>query len=352
MVELFLEKNSTRYGELIPSNTGNVYNRIKTYMDNVISYFHNSNINASNNNIIVKIINEIGIDYNWNIYTILQYVSNSITGIRSTLKISDEYNMFAIEHGIMFNTTEMLYLNNRTNITNIRNIDLSNWRDYSPVRVKNHEFIDMYLNHPLLINGMGSIAIYDIDIIGLIIMYKYYCLDRKSAGLNIDTHQFVARYVLTNMIPSMCDIVLLNRYLGKGSIYCINRQRIGATAVNIIDTDLKQLKMKLNVLSNNKHFIIEMLRNIKLITNKDAYEMLVMKNYYETYRNRIYLTLVLFDYIQYIIKFIDMNKYSNPGYASRLKKYISIMINGNIYLNNDKLKMRVDNILTTLNGEL
>ena len=31
MVELFLEKNSTRYGELIPSNTGNVYNRIKTY---------------------------------------------------------------------------------------------------------------------------------------------------------------------------------------------------------------------------------------------------------------------------------------------------------------------------------
>ena len=47
-----------------------------------------------------------------------------------------------------------------------------------------------------------------------------------------------------------------------------------------------------------------------------------------------------------------MNKYSNPGYASRLKKYISIMINGNIYLNNDKLKMRVDNILTTLNGEL
>ena len=61
MTKLFLEYNNVRYRNNIPPNTNNVYTRLKLYMDNVISYFHSSNINASNSSLLVKLINTIGI---------------------------------------------------------------------------------------------------------------------------------------------------------------------------------------------------------------------------------------------------------------------------------------------------
>ena len=352
MTKLFLEYNNVRYRNNIPPNTNNVYTRLKLYMDNVISYFHSSNINASNSSLLVKLINTIGIDYNWNIYTIKTYVENSISSIHSTLKLSDEYNIYGINSGIILNANEIVYINNRTNITNMRNINSSNWREYSPVRVKNHDFTDLYLNHPLLIDARDTTVIYDIDILGLILQYKYYCMEQSSLNQYINLHQFVGRYVLTNMIPTMCDIALLNIYLGKGYISLPSKQRISSAMAKTIMVEVIDLRNKLLILKENKHFIIEMLRNIKLVSVEDAYDLLYMDNFYETYISRVYMAMILFDWLSYALRFVDMNKYSNSGYIKVLERYLKILPNSNINVHNNEIQVKYEIIINKIERTL
>ena len=328
MISLFINHLNWRYKQRTAPDLNNIYNRISTYVKSVVSYFHRSNYMVLNNNILVQIIKQMDIDYNWSDINIVTHVNNNARGILRTLGISSELyiDVLSANNTIIKNALEIIYMNNKTNLTNYNLINRDTWTTIAPIVFRNHDFRDLYGNHPdRIILNKKSLVIYDLDIVSLILMYKYYALDRTSRGLHESISEFVGSYVLSNSIHSMIDISILNNYLNKGDIENSPKQFVSTTSVPILEAKLDLNVIDKSIMNYERQSIMEILTNIKLISKDNAYEALYMSNFYETSRSKIYLALVTLDFINSLLDFIDVESRDNGAYMKLLKYDLNVL---------------------------
>lgn len=347
MIDVFLRKNNFSYKSRLPADTGNTYGRLYMYLDSVVSWFNKSNYFVRNENVLVQIINTLGIETSWSIPNIIKYVENNIRNVGRSLGVSNAFyiDILSPRIGIIKNTIEIMYINNITNIANSRHIDRTNWSKLQPLRFRNHEFSDLYFNHPdRIIDGEGSLVVYDIDVVMLMIMFKFYVEDRMDKGVYISVAEFIGAYVLGNSIHSLADIAILNNYLDKGNIILKSKQYVSTSMVAMNTTRLDRI-VDLSILNDERQSLMEVLRNIILIDKKDAYESLFLENYYETSRSKIYLVLTLLDFIRNLLKFIDVDSRDNAGYLKMLSYDVNVFKNSNIYTNNQVVNRKIKGIL-------
>ena len=179
-------------------------------------------------------------------------------------------------------------------------------------------------------------------------MYKYYAKRQEQLNLPISIGEFIGRYVLTNSLISMADLVILNTYLNKGSIYINNRQSIGATSTDIHHKLLDDVISKsLISRTNDRLNLLEVLDNIWLL-NLTGFEILMLpKNFYETSRSKKYITIVLLDYINYLTNYLNVNSDGNSQYYTKLKYYLKTLSNMNITTDkiiDDKATIIINNL--------
>lgn len=350
MIDLFLRKNTFNYKSRLPANTGNVYGRLYMYLDSVVEWFRKSNYFVKNEHVLVKLVNMLSIDTNWSIPNIIRYTENNITGISRGLGISTQFYIDILnkKNHIIKNTTEIVYMNNITNIVNSRDINDKNWHLLNPLIIRNHEFTDLYFNHPDRIeDGDNSIVIYDLDVVALMIMYKFYVDDRRYKNMYYSVAEFIGVYVLTNTIYSLADISILNNYLDKGNIELKPKQYVSTSMVSMNTTRLNVL-VDQSILNDENQSLMEVLRNILLVNKKDAYECLFLVNFYETNKSKIYLVLTLLDFIRHILNYIDVDSRDNAGYIKKLAYEINAYKNANIYTGNSLIDTKIKNILSDL----
>ena len=350
MIDLFFKDNTIAYKSLTPPDTGNTYGRINMYLESVVGWFKRSNYFVPNENVLVGVVSTLGIDYTWSIPNIIKHVENNVRNVTRTMGISNEFYIDVVPelNGIVKNSTEIIYINNKTNIVNSRNIDITNWTKMEPLRFRNHEFSDLYFNHPSrIVDAKGSLIVYDLDMVGLMIMFKFYVNDRVSNNLNYSIAEFIGSYVLANSIYSLADIAILNNYLDKGNIFLQPKQYVSTTMVSMNATRLDRI-VDLSILNTDNQSLMEVLRNIKLIYRKDAFEELLLKNYYETSRSKIYVILTLLDFIRNILKYIDINSRDNAMYIRNLKYQINAFRNANTYTNNVVVNKKVKKVLADI----
>jgi hypothetical protein len=347
MIDVFLRRNNFSYKSRLPADTGNTYGRLYMYLKSVVDWFSKSNYFVRNENVIVQIIKTLDIEPNWSIPNIIKHVENNMRNVNRTLGVSNPFyiDIVAPKIGIIKNSIEIIYTNNITTMATSRFIDRTNWSKLQPLRFRNHEFTDLYFNHPdRIIDGEGSIVIYDIDIVMLMIMFKYYVEDRRDKNVSWSIAEFVGVYVLTNSIHSLADIAILNNYLDKGNIMLKPKQYVSTNMVPINATRLDRI-VDLSILNDERQSLMEVLRNIILIDKKDAYVSLFLENYYETARSKIYLILTLLDFVRNLLKFIDIDSRDNAGYLKMLSYDINVFKNSNIYTNNQIVNKKIKGIL-------
>lgn len=351
MIDIFLNKNTFTYRDIKPKANVNLYPRIKEYLDSVITYFYNSNTIVYNQHILVKLLKILEIDYRWSDIDIINFTKSNIANVIKPLGISNDY-MLSIVHPlstIIDGATEMVYHSELTTILNYREINDNTWIEQSPLKFRNHDFKDLYFNHPSRMIVKDSIVLYDLDIVKLVLMFKYYCRAQVNINQHISIASFIGKYVVTNSIPSMADICILNRYLGKGTISFMNRQFIGAVSV---PENTKRLDKAISsFILGGKSFIIEYLRNIELLDSTDAYEFLFIEKYYETSRSKIFLQLTLLDFIDYILNHITANG-GNSQYLTKLNYYLRVLANVNINTGNKLLDTKYRKIIDSVRSKL
>lgn len=351
MISLFTNKNNFNYKSRLAPDTMNIYGRLDTYLKSVISYFHRSNYFVNNKNVLCRVIDIMDIDYNWSDLEILNYVKNNIRNALRPLGISNEYYIDIVPKGstIIDNAIEIIYLNNLTNIVNMGKINIHNWKQLEPIRFRNHDFRDLYFNHPdRIYTTEDCVVVYDIDIIQLMLMYAYYVRDTISSNNSPSVESFVGKYVLANSINSLADIAILNNYIDKGNIHIKPNQFVPTTSVHINKSKLDVNIINKSIIYESNNSFMELLRNIPLLSKKDAYELLFLENYYETSRSRLYVAVTLLDFLVDILDFIDVDKRDNSAYIGILRYDVKVMLNTHLSTSNGIVNMKIRNTLDVL----
>lgn len=334
MLNIFYNKPIYSNRQYIAPNTVNVNDRIRRYLNDVMSYFTSSNTRVRSEHILYRLMITLGVDFRWSNNEINYYVDTVIRNVLKPMHISSEINIDLIFNNatIVKNANEVIYSVNELSTMELLNINDNNWYDLQPLKFKNHNFRDLYFNHPTRLSTIDNdLIIYTLDIKMLCIMYKYYAKRQEQLNLSISIGEFIGRYVLTNSLISMADLVILNTYLNKGNVYLNNRQTIGATSVNIHYDLLDDIISKsLISRTNDRLNLLEVLDNIWLLNNTGFEILMLPNNFYETSRSKKYITIVLLDYIDYLTNYLDVNNDGNSQYYTKLKYYLRALSNMNI----------------------
>ena len=351
MVNIFYNKTMGSNRQIIAPNTTNVNDRIRGYLDDVMTYFKSSNTRVRSEHILYRLLITLGVNFNWTNNEINYYIDTVLDNVLKPMHISSEVNIDLIFSNatIVKNANEVIYSITELSTMELLSINDDNWYDLQPLKFRNHNYRDLYFNHPTRLTTVANdLIIYTLDIKMLCIMYKYYAKRQEQLNLSISIGEFIGRYVLTNSLVSMADLVLLNNYLDKGNIYINNRQTIGATSISIYHNLLDTIISK-SLLSrvNDRLNIIEVLTNIWLL-DSTGYELLMLPdNFYETSKSKKYITIVLLDYIDYITNYLDVNGDGNSQYYTKLKYYLKALSNMNITTEkiiDDKASIIINNL--------
>lgn len=355
MLELFYKENLYRHRNFIAPNTVNLNDRMREFLNTIMTYFINSNTRVRSEHILYRLMINLGLDYNWSNSDIVYHIDTVLRGMLRPLDISSEVNINLIhpKSTIIKNANELIYYVDEYSNIELLKIDSTNWIDLQPIKFLNHNFRDLYFNHPTRINTVNDdLIVYKLDIKVLGLMFKYYCKQQVMVNLPISIGEFIGRYVLTNSLISMADISILNNYLDKGSIYINNRHTVGTTSVHIYHKMLDDIINK-SLISRNKDRlnIIEVLKNIWLLDLTGYERLLLPKNLYETSRSKKFISVFLLDFINHITNYIKPYQDGNSQYYTDLKYYLKALNNLNI-TTTDIVDMKVKNILEDLRRKI
>ena len=110
------------------------------------------------------------------------------------------------------NSTEiLLYTENELDLDDMS----TNWREYQPVRCIYHTDtdLDFYIPEGKKDYLTQHVSIYEIDIIMLLMQYRYWAKERVAYALGNNPNVFIPTVVLPNMVEQILNLSLFNRYL-------------------------------------------------------------------------------------------------------------------------------------------
>ena len=183
----------------------------------VINYYQDRVMIVKQNHFLVNLINNLSTPIEYDIQTYIRVVESKISRIVKTMLITSPTSFGKFHSGIFYdrNTLEVIiqdteYFNPFTSETS--------WRELSAVKVLTHPKSDMSLYLP---NGkypegeIRDIAVVSINVSLLMVQYRSFLLDQEKNGIGLSVQHFVHMYVLSSMLTSHVDVVIMNRFMNS-----------------------------------------------------------------------------------------------------------------------------------------
>lgn len=215
MLATFVHKyDETKYPIKIYSKFDWIKRRYTEQMFKIIDYYHNRDRVINNKNILSRIITNLSP----NIY---EDVSDYFIHIdKPSTYISKQYGLVSnINNGMVFNN--VFYTGKSKEIINY--VDISHnifefenkWEYYSPIRIvyTDETGYDFHLLDRSKEKKEESLTVYELDIKGMLLMYREWCKMRLVKGFSTNPNAFVAMYVIPNALQTMIDYITWNRFI-------------------------------------------------------------------------------------------------------------------------------------------
>lgn len=213
--------NQTRnYGSyIVPAGFDNVSTRIADDVLKVKTYYRSSNLTAKNDHLLVNLINTMAVPLSYDIEQYYDTASMRALAVATNLQLTS-----SVSKGVWFNG--VFYNGSKEIIFAIVGEDdpkalEQNWRELHAVRVLDHPVSNLgyMLPNGLENNSETGYAYIEIDVPKLMLQYRSFYYDQKYRQLLDGNHpiasvgQFVARYVIPNMLDSQTDLAIVNRLI-------------------------------------------------------------------------------------------------------------------------------------------
>ena len=216
MLDIFSELEPLHYSHFELSYFKFIKDSYNAELNKVVKYYHERIDSVPQNHILVRCLNLIDAPLEYPIENFYNAVSARSEYVARALNLTTETNYGKIHKGIFFgnNSSEIIIATDEYFSLDRAERD---WKYLSPVRVLLHPKTDMQLIPPY---GIDSSANYGLSVIAinipiLNIQYRAYINSLRSTSIDGDflgTQYFIHRYVIPNMLYSMIDLTVFNRY--------------------------------------------------------------------------------------------------------------------------------------------
>ena len=216
-MNFFINNSNINYGVLHTGTFHNLEHKAIKNINDAKEYYFNRVARVKNDNIFVKIINDL---YN---------SENDIVDFLFKIKARKEY--VARNYGIVTNDTKGEIIADET-LNNSREVFISidsdmsdllssnmsdNWKSTESVKCIYHCFKGILFLNPNnnidLLDKDENVLVYTIDIEKLLLQYRYYYKNAIRLDRSTSIAEFVYRYIYPNLINSYTDIAILNSYI-------------------------------------------------------------------------------------------------------------------------------------------
>lgn len=218
MYTLFNEART--YGSyIVPAGFDNVEKKVSEDVEKIIQYYRNGNFSVKNEHLLMRLIGTMNIPLTYPIDRYYDIAILRMLSVANTLELTSSINKGKWFDGLFYHgSKEIIFAVN--NEANPRELE-KGWRDLQTVRVLDHPVSNMAYMLPSGFdhNIERGYAFIEIDIPALMVQYRCFHFDQVTRNLLDPSHpiagmnQFVARYVLPNMLKSQTDLVLMNRLM-------------------------------------------------------------------------------------------------------------------------------------------
>ena len=326
------------------------------------NYYRDSRLVVKRPNMLITLLTSMDINI----------LENDIDKVKSSIDVNAIY--LSNKNGIVSNLSSGTIMNSviikdmnevfmyieRYDIFNLEDIDILNTNS---INVLSTTIDTMMLGHPTRyknVNNMEDITVYEIDVRMLALQYYYWARDEMYLGNDIDIARFIYTNVFVNMMDSMFNISLLNRYFNKmdDTVKDINNENI-SNPIATLDI-CKRIDKRIDYIIKNiykkrrKVDYKDFLKDIALL-DTDGYKVLNYNNLIYTNRNEWVYWLSRVWYMDKIIEINGNDSLSkNIAYTQNIRYDVKSMIRSksidklpDIYFKNEVMqtvKKIIDNI--------
>jgi len=343
MFRIFLDKQTDiQYSKIKFSEFDYIKRVYKKDLDLVKKYYRNKNGFVNNNNKLVRLINNLVPNVGLNILDYLSIIETNARLVSKQYDITSNINRGSLDNNIILKDNSIegfLYTEGDYDIFDFKNI----WLDYNSVKVIRTDICDLSMNHPSNIEPylLEELTLYSIDIVAMLLQYKYWCEKRLLDGNSINASIFVYQIVYTNLIDSFLDYGVYNTLLEQLKIKDVFKLESEHPfyITNQSDKIVSYVNKLIKALYNRNIKITELMININLI-NSNLFDLLHIEHTYYTVQSEWMLWLSRTNDIYNMLYMLSKNgNKRNRDMLSRVKLSLRRIRQTN------SLESSIDNIL-------
>ena len=294
MFRIYYTNDDTSYPIKKYSKFEYIASRYLKDLNKVIDYYRNRERAVNNKHILNRLISLIAPNINLSDEQYFEIVERTAIFITKQFDIVSNKNSGKIHENLFIgrNSYEVLiYKNTEIDLFTFK----EEWKDYQSIKCIYSE--DTALDYNVPFNNkeyvIPMLSIFEIDVSALLMQYKYWALDRLKNEESTNINVFISQIALPNMLPSLLDFALYNRYVS-----ILNNVPIESYTINqpFVLTDYspgidKIYKKIVKDTKNTSIFINQLYKTIPLVSNKNVYELLRISNRYYTKQSEWVLIL-------------------------------------------------------------
>lgn len=165
------------------------------------------------------------------------------------------------------------------------------WMNETPLRCIQTTSTDVNFSFPYTNVKLNkpTYSVFELNINLMLMMYKYWCIERLRNDMSINANVFVATYVLPNTIDSMLDMGIMNRFLALSNNNKVSSEVFNPHPFNILNYSSgidEILKSILRDVRGEKIYLEQLLKSIPGICSKDMLSVIKLSNKYYTRQSK------------------------------------------------------------------
>jgi len=183
-------------------------------INKVKDYYRGKNRAVNNRHILNRIITMLAPSYTLEDFDYYSRVDSNSRLVSKQFDIVSNINKGRVLQNELYGeNSDEIFLYTETPI----NLDTFKytWITESPIRCIHTNNLELSFMFPYenITLPENSLHVFEIDITKMLMMYKYWCLERVREDNSTNPNVFIATIVLPNVLDSLIDLTIVNRYL-------------------------------------------------------------------------------------------------------------------------------------------
>ena len=332
MLDLFLTKNHpTSYAIKYWSKWDYIKRVTLRELTRITTYYHGRSKHVNNSHVLSNITKMLRPNIELNISDYFKFVDTSSEYIARRFDFVSNIWKGKVLDNIFYEDERVIltYVNTNFNIFNVA----TEWKQLSPIKLiyTNEYNLDYYQYDGTKRNDFTTYNVFEVDVNLMLLMYKYWSLEKIRNDESINPNYFIAQLILPSIFKASMDLILFNKFVNLYYGNIMKTELCASHPFHVIDLNIhinNILRDIIDKVKNNSMPIEQMLLTIPTICNKNTIDTLFINRPIYTRQCEWYIWYSRVKYICFILDILgEKGKRRNANIMNSLPAMIRMLRN-------------------------